>query len=323
MTDLRDDTRRLFEAVMGREPDALWSAPGRVTLLGDLPEGVGALSLPIDRRVVVALALRDDHLIRVASTFGEHLAGLSLSELNAAHAGGHLEGWPALPFGVAWSFGQAGADLAAVPGVDLVIDSNIPIEAGMGSSSAVLTAVAHALHDAWHLNFSPEQIDELVRQLDDGQPPVNDELSAAFAAALHEDELSVAVIDTGRPAEPQIYADFVLASENDRAQDAAAALQHELRFDDLAPTIASSHLALRAAATGPLPELDLAVDTAYESGALVARMTHRADAVVAVIPSGLVSRLQVAIDGAFAEHGFASADVHVVAPSTGATRENL
>ena len=42
---------------------------------------------------------------------------------------------------------------------------------------------------------------------------------------------------------------------------------------------------------------------------------------IALVPIDAVSRLQVAVDGAFAEHGFAAPETFTVRPSDGALRE--
>lgn len=151
MTDIRDDARAGFEAVFGRAADGLWSAPGRVNLIGehtDYNEGF-VLPFAIDRRTVVALGARDDRRVRVASTFADELAEIDLDQL----APESLGGWSAYPLGVAWALGEFGADLSAVPGVDLFIDSDVPVGAGLSSSAAIESAVALALNDVWRLGL--------------------------------------------------------------------------------------------------------------------------------------------------------------------------
>ncbi|MBX9472556.1 galactokinase [Microcella sp.] len=151
MTDIRDDARDGFEAVFGHAPDGLWSAPGRVNLIGehtDYNEGF-VLPFAIDRRTVIALGARDDRRVRVASTFADELAEIDLDAL-APQA---LDGWSAYPLGVAWAFSEFGADLGAVPGVDLFIDSDVPVGAGLSSSAAIESAVALALNDVWQLGL--------------------------------------------------------------------------------------------------------------------------------------------------------------------------
>ncbi len=151
MTDIRDDARAGFEAVFGSAPDGLWSAPGRVNLIGehtDYNEGF-VLPFAIDRRTVVALGVRDDRRVRVASTFADELAEIELDALTPDALGG----WSAYPLGVAWAFSEFGADLAGVPGVDLFIDSDVPVGAGLSSSAAIESAVALALNDVWQLGL--------------------------------------------------------------------------------------------------------------------------------------------------------------------------
>ena len=151
MTDIRDDAHAGFETVFGTAPDGLWSAPGRVNLIGehtDYNEGF-VLPFAIDRRTVVALRARDDRRVRVASTFADELAEIDLDQL----APDSLGGWSAYPLGVAWAFGEFGADLSAVPGVDLFIDSDVPVGAGLSSSAAIESAVALALNDVWRLGL--------------------------------------------------------------------------------------------------------------------------------------------------------------------------
>lgn len=151
MTDIRDDARTGFEAVFGTTPDGLWSAPGRVNLIGehtDYNEGF-VLPFAIDRRTIVALGVRDDRRVRVASTFADELAEIDLDALTPDA----LSGWSAYPLGVAWAFSEFGADLAAVPGVDLFIDSDVPVGAGLSSSAAIESAVALALNDVWQLGL--------------------------------------------------------------------------------------------------------------------------------------------------------------------------
>ena len=70
MTDLRTQAGDGFAARFGYPPGGMWSAPGRVNLIGehtDYNEGF-VLPFAIDRRTYAALALRDDGLVRVSSS---------------------------------------------------------------------------------------------------------------------------------------------------------------------------------------------------------------------------------------------------------------
>ncbi|WP_150307955.1 galactokinase [Planctomonas psychrotolerans] len=140
-----------FASRYGREPLGLWSAPGRVNLIGehtDYNDGF-VFPLAIDRRTVVALALRDDGVARVASSFSDDTVEVALADLSPAV----LSGWSAYPFGVAWALGQHGADLDALPGFDAYFDSDVPVGAGLSSSAAIESAIGMALNDVWNLDF--------------------------------------------------------------------------------------------------------------------------------------------------------------------------
>jgi galactokinase len=151
MSDIRDDTRNGFTEIFGYEPDGLWSAPGELSLLGDDSDYADGyvLSIAIDRRTVVAVGVRKDKQLRVASTEADEIAEISLDNL----APEQVHGWAADPLGVAWALGQFGADLSAVPGLDIFIDSDVPVGVGLGSSAALEAAVAVALNDAWQLSL--------------------------------------------------------------------------------------------------------------------------------------------------------------------------
>ena len=151
MSDIRDDVRAGFIDTFGYEASGVWSAPGRVNLIGehtDYNEGF-VLPFAIDRRTILALGLREDRVLRIASAFADEMVEIDLSQLTPEN----LRGWSAYPLGVAWALGENGADLDAVPGADIFIDSDVPVGAGLSSSAAIESAVAVALNDVWHLGF--------------------------------------------------------------------------------------------------------------------------------------------------------------------------
>jgi galactokinase len=144
-------SRAGFESRFNRAPAGIWSAPGRVNLIGEHTDYNGGFVLPfaIDRRTVAALSLRTDRIVRVASSFGGEAVELSLDELFPEN----FAGWSAYPLGVAWALGQFGADLDSLLGFEVYIDSDVPIGAGLSSSAAIESAVALALNDVWELGF--------------------------------------------------------------------------------------------------------------------------------------------------------------------------
>ncbi|MGV8912954.1 MAG: galactokinase [Rhodoglobus sp.] len=174
MSDTVQQLSERFIDETGRKPDGVWSAPGRVNLIGehtDYNEGF-VLPFAIDRRTHAAVGLRNDGIIRVTSTLDGSSFEFALTELDAARSAGQIIGWSAYPLGVAWALGEHGADLTSVAGVDIIIDSTVPVGAGLSSSAAIESSVALALNDLWDLGFTREQLAQV------GQRAENDVVGA-------------------------------------------------------------------------------------------------------------------------------------------------
>ena len=136
MLGLAKQTAEEFAAKFGYAPSGVWSAPGRVNIIGehtDYNEGF-VLPIAINRATYAAIALRDDDKARVASTFSDEVVELNIGQLAEA------SGWAAYPLGVAHVLG-------ASKGFDLFIDSDVPVGAGLSSSAAIECAVALGLDE--------------------------------------------------------------------------------------------------------------------------------------------------------------------------------
>ncbi len=134
--------RSLFADTFGGSPDGVWSAPGRVNLIGEHTDYNAGLCLPIalPHRTAVALRTRDDGLVRLRSA---QEPGGTVSVRLADVAPGTVHGWTAYVVGVAWALGQARIGVPA--GFDVAVDSCVPTGAGLSSSAALECAVAVAL----------------------------------------------------------------------------------------------------------------------------------------------------------------------------------
>ncbi|WP_127794119.1 galactokinase [Agromyces sp. LHK192] len=135
----------------GRRPAGVWSAPGRVNLIGEHTDYNDGFVFPfgLDRRTAVALGDRHDQVVRVSSGFSPDEVSIHLDEITPDS----VAGWSAYPLGVVWALAQFGADLAHVRGVDLHIASEVPVGAGLSSSAALESAVALALNEHWGLGL--------------------------------------------------------------------------------------------------------------------------------------------------------------------------
>ncbi|AOT05310.1 galactokinase [Arthrobacter sp. U41] len=148
-----------FEATFGAAPDGLWAAPGRVNLIGehtDYNEGF-VLPFAIDKRATTAVRLRNDSTIRLLSTVGDR--GLVEADA-AALTPGTVTGWAKYPLGVVWALRQSGIE---VPGFELLLDSDVPLGAGLSSSHAIECAVVTALNELTGAGLSAEDMVTLTR----------------------------------------------------------------------------------------------------------------------------------------------------------------
>jgi len=133
----------LFVKTYGRHPDGLWSAPGRVNLIGEHTDYNNGLVLPfaIDARARVAAARIDEPVFRIVSA--QRRGGVVEAPKSVLSPGSAAtKGWPAYLFGAIWAVAEAGIDL---PGAEFALDSQVPAGAGLSSSAAVECATALAI----------------------------------------------------------------------------------------------------------------------------------------------------------------------------------
>ncbi|RLZ04413.1 galactokinase [Kocuria tytonicola] len=152
-----------FERAYGRAPAGVWAAPGRANLMGEYIDFSGGMCLPFAHQYVTltAAAPRTDGVLRALSLqdADESVADHRLRETRVGQiAPGGISGWFGYAAGVAWGMNRVAAGASAHPvavpelalpaefGADLMVDSTVPIGAGLASSAALECSVALALH---------------------------------------------------------------------------------------------------------------------------------------------------------------------------------
>ncbi len=182
----------------GSAPAGVWSAPGRANLIGEHTDYNNGFVLPfaIDDRTWCAARPNHTGTLRVASTAQPTEHAVAIADLDAAI----FEGWSGYALGVAWALGKMGHDLTAAPGVDVLIDSTVPLGAGLSSSAALESAVAVALNDLWDLNLDRmtlAQVGQLAENGAIGAPTgIMDQVASLFGEADHAVLLDCASLQT-------------------------------------------------------------------------------------------------------------------------------
>jgi galactokinase len=137
-----------FFRLVGRPPEGVWSAPGRVNLIGDHTDYNGGLCLPfaVGLRTAVAAARRTDGAVRAWS--GQEATEVVVAP-EALQPGG-VGGWGAYVAGVVWALRSEGA---FVGGMDVVVEGRVPSGSGLSSSAALQCAAALAASDLYGLEL--------------------------------------------------------------------------------------------------------------------------------------------------------------------------
>jgi galactokinase len=141
-----------FQEVFGTLPDVIASAPGRVNLIGEHVDFLDGFVLPfaISDATTVAIAKNSSNKIRCASIQKKGVVS-TIDCANIAPKSG--EAWTRYPIGVLWSLGID-------TGLDILVDGQVPLGAGLSSSAALECAVATAINEFFNLGLT---LPELAR----------------------------------------------------------------------------------------------------------------------------------------------------------------
>ncbi len=127
------------------------TAPGRVNLIGEHTDYNEGFVLPgaVDKKIYVAIERNNEGTLNVWAN--QYKQQLSFS-MDAVHP---VQGWATYLLGMVYYFRQKGLGIS---GVDVVIDGDVPLGAGMSSSAAVCSAFGFALNELFGLGLSKMDI---------------------------------------------------------------------------------------------------------------------------------------------------------------------
>jgi len=146
---------KAFRERFGSEPDRFVRAPGRVNLIGEHVDYAGLPVFPMALQYAVHIAVRprDDRIVRVATSDPgyeprEFLLAPEIEPFTDGDWGNYVK---AAAVGAAERYGAA-------RGADLWIDSQVPVAAGLSSSSALVVAVLKSLLDVSDIEVDPIEL---------------------------------------------------------------------------------------------------------------------------------------------------------------------
>jgi galactokinase len=146
-----------FTVLTGTAPSGVWSAPGRINLIGEHTDYNDGYVLPfaIPQAAYVAASPRADGRWRFRSVDLNDTVEIGEDGLVRG-----TPGWHSYLAGVVWALREAGHQ---VGGADLVLTSDVPLGAGLSSSAAIECAALAALADLNGLDIAPMDRAKLAR----------------------------------------------------------------------------------------------------------------------------------------------------------------
>lgn len=135
-----------------------FQAPGRINLIGEHTDYNGGFVMPagIDLSCYLAISFKNQGPSRmVAADFSEsfEFSGIPQKQTNG--------NWANYIFGVMQCFASRGI---TIPPFDLLIQSDVPIGAGLSSSAALESVVAIAFNQLLHCGFSSMELTRIAKQ---------------------------------------------------------------------------------------------------------------------------------------------------------------
>lgn len=156
-----DDVTTAFRSAFGYGPEGVWTAPGRINLIGEHTDYNDGFVLPfaLPHALTASAARRSDGRVRLRSR--------QSPQEYAAPPGdavpGAVPGWAAYPAGALWVLRDEGH---AVEGLDLLVDSTIPSGAGLSSSAALSCATVMAAASLYGADLGPGEVARLAQRVE-------------------------------------------------------------------------------------------------------------------------------------------------------------
>jgi galactokinase len=147
-----------FSKTFSSNPEIICEAPGRVNLIGEHVDYCDGFVMPfaISDRTYAAVSRRQDRRIRIASKQRRN----EVFETNLDDLKPGIDGkWERYICGVTWAFGSK-----ITNGLDILVDGQVALGAGLSSSAALECSVALALNELFNTEYSLSELARLAQR---------------------------------------------------------------------------------------------------------------------------------------------------------------
>ena len=176
-----------FESVFGRAPEAIAEAPGRVNMLGDHTDYNDGFVLPIAiaQRTRVAMARTPEDRIAVFAKELGATVEFAAGEAPKEHFASYVRGCIALAREVG----------APATGLQIHVESNVPMGVGLSSSAALEVAMLRCLRQLFRLDIDDVRIAQLAQRAEIEFAGVNCGILDQMASSLADTQRAL-LLDT-------------------------------------------------------------------------------------------------------------------------------
>jgi galactokinase len=172
-------------------PAQVYSAPGRVNLIGEHTDYSGGFVMPaaIDFSTLIAISPRTDgRLLAHSINFNERL-DKPIDEVLA----GRVRSWSDYPAGVLWALREKGVDVSS--GFSMTIVGDVPLGAGLSSSASLEVSTAFAVLGTLGVEMPLAEIALLCQHAENGFVGANVGIMDQFVICCGQQDHAV-MIDT-------------------------------------------------------------------------------------------------------------------------------
>jgi len=184
------DLKKLKEIFGSIEGFRFFRAPGRVNIIGEHTDYNDGYVLPfaVNKFIVCAIKKREDKKIRIFSNLFKEIDEFEIKDLENRSE----KFWVNYPKGVMWILKKQGYEFS---GVDIFLDSNLPVGAGLSSSAAIEMATLNAVASVNGINIDKKTMARLGQKAENEFVGVRCGIMDQFTSALGKKEHAI-LLDT-------------------------------------------------------------------------------------------------------------------------------